>query len=86
MTYQVRIKKSAKKELNQLPPDALNRIIPAIRNLGNNPLPSGSIKMKGTQGNVWRIRVGDYRIIYEIDKTVKVVEVFKISHRKDVYR
>ena len=85
MAYQVRIKKSAKKELNKLPSHVLDRIIPAIKSLEKTPFPSGSKKLKGIGGNYWRIRIGDYRVIYEVDKGVKIIKVIRIAHRKDVY-
>lgn len=85
MTYQVRINKSAKKELNNLPSHVLDRIIPTIKSLEEHPFPSGSKKLKGIEAKYWRVRIGDYRVIYEVNKGVKIIHVIRIAHRKDVY-
>jgi len=61
------------------------RIIPKIKELAENPKPQWSRKIKGSK-NDWRIRVGDYRILYEIDARAKKINVMRIRHRKDVYR
>jgi mRNA interferase RelE/StbE len=85
MTFQVRIKKSAKKEINKLPSKVLDRIIPAIKSLEETPYPLGSKKLKGIEGHYWRIRIGDYRVIYEVYKGAKIIKVIRIAHRKDIY-
>lgn len=82
--YKVVVSKTASKELDDLPTQAVNRIIPAIKSLGGNPRPAGSRKLRGSR-DFWRIRVGDYRVIYTIDDTVQIVDVRKVGHRKDVY-
>lgn len=82
--YNVVISKSASKEIANLPSQIINRIIPAIKKLGENPRPSGCKKLKGGQ-NAWRIRVGDYRVIYTIDDVIRIVDVRSIGHRKDIY-
>ncbi|HEY9125250.1 MAG TPA: type II toxin-antitoxin system mRNA interferase toxin, RelE/StbE family [Bacteroidales bacterium] len=56
----------------------------AISNLGNNPRPFGYKKLKGE--DAYRIRIGDYRIIYEIDDTIIVVTVVSVGHRKEIYK
>ena len=61
------------------------RIIPKIKELAGNPKPKWSRKITGSK-NDWRTRVGDYRIIYEIDTRAKNIRVMRIRHRKDVYR
>ncbi len=83
-TYEVRIKSSAKKELKSLPKDAISRIISAIRELGNTPRPDGCKKLHNRED--YRIREGDYRILYFIDDQLRVVQVVSIAHRKDAYR
>ena len=50
------------------------------------PRPAGSKKLQGASENLWRIRTGDYRIIYAIEDTIKIIEIRKIGHRKDIYR
>ena len=56
-----------------------------LRSLANDPRPIGSRKLAGTK-NDWRVRVGRYRVIYEIAHAVKIVRVYRIRHRKEVYR
>ena len=82
--YSVVFSKSASKELADLSSQAVTRIIPAIKKLEENPRPSGCKKLKGGQ-NTWRIRVGDYRVIYLIDDVVRIVDVRRVGHRKDIY-
>ena len=82
--YKVIVSKSAGKELSKLPLEINNRIIPAIRKLSDNPRPKGSKKLKGSK-STWRIRIGDYRVIYVIDDVVLVVDIRKVGHRKDIY-
>ncbi len=61
-----------------------NKILRAILNLKNNPRPIGSKKLKGNSEN-WRIRVGNYRIVYSIDDKISIVDIRKVGHRKDIY-
>ncbi|MEJ0056509.1 MAG: type II toxin-antitoxin system RelE/ParE family toxin [Bacteroidota bacterium] len=82
--YNIVVSKTASKELADLPAQAVNRIIPAIKKLGDDPRPSGSQKLRGTK-DLWRIRVGDYRIIYSIDDTIRIVDIRKVGHRKSIY-
>ena len=74
----------AQKELAQLPNTAYERAKNAIRKLAENPRPRGCRKLSERDGG--RIRVGDYRVIYEIDDTQQTVTVLHIGHRRDVYR
>jgi mRNA interferase RelE/StbE len=74
----------AQKELAQLPKETYENVRDVIRNLGKEPRPHGSIKLTGREG--WRIRVRDYRVVYEIDDQRQVVTIFHIGHRRDVYR
>jgi mRNA interferase RelE/StbE len=82
--YKVIVSKSASKELADLPTQAVNRIIPAIQKLGEDPRPAGCKKLKGSQ-DTWRIRIGDYRVIYTIDDVIRIVDVRSVGHRKDIY-
>ena len=84
MSYSVLILRRAQKELAQLPAESYTRTRDAIRALGENPRPSGCLKLTGREG--WRIRVGDYRVVYEIDDGQKTVTVLHVGHRRDVYR
>jgi len=83
--HQILIEKHAEKDLNSLPRDVFNLIVKRIVSLKDNPWPTGVRKIIGSK-NDWRIRVGDYRVIYEIDDKSRVVKVFRVKHRKEVYR
>jgi len=83
--YQVSIKREALKELKQIPKRTAATVVHAIEQLGNEPRPHGCLKLKGAKENLWRIRVGDYRIIYLISDTLKIINVRNIGDRKDVY-
>ena len=82
--YQLKIKKSAEKELANLPLEIILSIRIRILELGDNPLPAGYKKLKGFK-NLYRIRIGTYRIIYSIEHNELIIEVLKIAHRKDAY-
>ena len=84
MTYQLLIKPSARKELEQLSDSILRRIDEAIVKLSNHPRPVGSKKLVGAP--LYRIRIGTYRVVYEIDDNRKAVTVVTVGHRGDVYR
>lgn len=81
--YNIYFKKSAKKELENLPQKELERIIKKIQSLANNPRDHGSEKLSGDKK--YRIRQGNYRVIYSIEDISKEIWIFKIAHRKDVY-
>jgi len=83
--YEILLEQAAERDLKKLPSEMFKRIIPKIKKLAGNPKPQWSRKITGSK-NDWRIRVGDYRIIYEIDARAKKVKVMRIRHRKDVYR
>jgi mRNA interferase RelE/StbE len=83
-SYRVTLASSAEKELHRLPKKVISRIIPRLEQLESAPRPSGCKKLKGGE-NEWRIRVGDYRIVYVIDDTAKTVDVTRIAHRREVY-
>ena len=83
MSYRLFILRRAQKELAKLPSKAYKRVRDAIRNLSLEPRPRGCIKLTGREG--WRIRVGDYRVIYEIDDEQQIVTVLHVGHRRDVY-
>ena len=82
--YRVALKSSAEKEFFRLPDLISDRILPKIKALAQDPRPHGSIKLSAGRDE-WRIRIGDYRVIYTIDDEVKKVEVTRIAHRRDVY-
>ena len=82
--YKIRIKKTAIKELNNLPPSDLKKIIQRIQSLADDPRPPGCKKLSGEEK--YRIRSGNYRILYMIEDDVLVIYIVKIAHRRDVYR
>lgn len=82
--YRIEIKKSAAKELQKIAQKDRKRIIEKIRNLSSDPTPVGSKKLSG--GNKYRVRQGDYRILYEIFESTVTIVVVRIAHRRDVYR
>lgn len=83
--YQVFIDRRFEKELARLPRDVQRRVLDAVTELAFVPRPSDSKKLKG-QENIWRLRMGDYRVLYSIEDRVLKVLVLRVSHRSDVYR
>ena len=83
--YEVYIEQAAEKDLKALPVEYFRNVIRRIQALSNNPHPSGCRKIKGSD-NYWRIRIGNYRVLYEIDSTAKAVRVFRVKHRREIYR
>jgi mRNA interferase RelE/StbE len=84
MRYRVILPKSVQKELDRLPGDVGKRVMTRLRALESNPRSADVKKLKGRPA--WRVRVGDYRIIYEIHDRELVVIVITIGHRREVYR
>lgn len=83
--YKVEInKKVRKKDLKSIAPKDLKRIIERIQELANNPYPIDAIRLKGR--DEWRIRQGDYRILYIVEENIVTVFVVKIGHRREVYK
>ena len=82
--YKIEIKKSAVKELEAIPDKELKRIVKRIQNLSDDPRPPGCIKLSDKER--YRIRVGNYRILYSIDDDILIVYVVKIGHRREIYR
>lgn len=85
MTYQIQFTTAARRQLLDLPRQLVARIDGAIQRLADDPRPSGAEKLKGHQ-NLYRLRVGDYRVVYTIEDTRLLIVVIKIGNRKDVYR
>ena len=83
--YEVYLERAAERDLKRLAAESFHRIIPFIKTLGENPRPTGCRKLAGSRSD-WRIRVGDYRVIYEIDDEEKAVRVMRVRHRREVYR
>ena len=83
-SYRILIKRSAEKEIRDLPRNDRAKVAERISALRDNPRPEGSQRLSGR--DAYRIRVGDYRVIYTINDGVLVVEVVKVGHRREVYR
>lgn len=81
--YRVRVERKLQKKLSKIPEPYYSNLKTAILDLGNDPRPQGYIKLKGRDG--YRIRVADYRIIYEIQDSILLVDVIDLGHRKDIY-
>jgi len=84
VSYSLSILRRAQKELAQIPHGDYERVVEAIRDLAENPRPAGCRKLAAREG--WRIRVGDFRVIYEIDDGQRSVTVLHVGNRRDVYR
>jgi mRNA interferase RelE/StbE len=82
--YKIVITKTAQKQLNELPYSAAEKLITTIKELAQNPRPSGYKKLKGRDG--YRLRKGNYRILYEIRDTTLIINVIAIGHRKNIYK
>lgn len=84
--YRIIISQLALKELTRLQRPVIQKVETAINQLSENPRPIGVKKLKAQSEDLYRIRVGDYRIIYSIEEEIKIIDVRKIGHRKDIYR
>jgi mRNA interferase RelE/StbE len=83
--YRVQLERGAEKDLSRLTSEIHSRVIAAIQALATSPRPPGCRKLAGSK-NDWRIRVGDYRVVYEIADQIRVVRIHRIRHRREVYR
>ena len=85
MTYRIEVAPAAVGQLRKLDPTARRRVQAAIELLADQPRPSGAKKLAGGDGE-WRVRTGDYRIVYEVHDDVLLVLVVAIGHRRDIYQ
>ncbi|MDZ7961631.1 MAG: type II toxin-antitoxin system RelE/ParE family toxin [Aulosira sp. DedQUE10] len=83
--YIVSFRRSAQKELEPLPKEIISQVLPKIEELVVEPRPDGCKKLKGHE-NYWRVRVGDYRVMYSVDDDSRNVEIINIRHRSQAYR
>ena len=83
--YSITFARSARKELEKLPTSTAQRIIERIEVLLIDPRPTRSVKLQGNR-NLWRIRVGDYRVIYSVDDAARIIDISTVRHRRDAYR
>jgi mRNA interferase RelE/StbE len=84
MPYQIILTNAANKQLRKLPNQIAQRIQAQLLELENNPRPDGCKKLVNVEA--WRIRIGDYRVIYEIHDKILIVSVIEIGHRRDIYK
>ena len=82
--YRVLLERGAEKDLARLSSGIHDRVIAAIQGLARNPRPPGCRKLKGN-GSLWRIRVGDYRVLYEILDSAATIDIIAIRHRREAY-
>ncbi len=83
--YRLLLERSAERDLARLSSKIHDRVIAAVQALASNPRPPGCRKLVGSQ-NDWRIRVGDYRVVYEIMDATREVRINRVRHRREVYR
>jgi mRNA interferase RelE/StbE len=83
--YKITFSRSAKRELGSLDNRLIQRIIIRIESLASNPRPDGCRKIRGGS-NLWRIRAGDYRIIYSVDDNLQTIDIVAVRHRREAYR
>ena len=84
VNYAIDIKPSARRELEKLSDSLIARLLRKIEGLAINPRPPGCRKLRGYK-DLWRVRVGEYRVIYIIDDDRKIVSITRIAHRREVY-
>jgi len=84
-SYEIEWKSAAERELRNIEPKDIKRVIKAVESLADNPYPPRHRKLRGAEED-YRMRVGDYRIIYQIDTGRKIVTIYHIRHRREAYR
>jgi len=84
-SYKVVWRASAERELRKLPHEVIARMVALAGSLAENPFPHGTTKLAGAE-HTWRVRSGDYRLIYSVTAAILVVEIVKLGHRREVYR
>jgi mRNA interferase RelE/StbE len=83
-SYKIEWKSSAQKELRKLDKTVIPRLIEAVASLANNPYPVGCCKIVGSESS-YRFRVGNYRIIYQVQNQELIIEIIKVGHRQSIY-
>ena len=83
--YSLTFASSAVRQLERLDPPIAHRVMASIKKLIQNPRPPGCVKLHGSE-NQWRIRIGDWRVVYTIDEQARIVDIVAVRHRSDVYR
>ena len=82
--YKIELRRQAQRSLDRLPGKDFDRVIEDIKQLAETPRPKGVEKIKNT--GLWRIRQGDYRIVYSIDDSEQLITILRIGHRREIYR
>jgi len=85
VSYQVEIAPAAQRDVKRLPPEMVRKVDAAILELEQTPRPHGCTKLEGSEDE-YRVRVGDYRILYVINDKAKLVTIARVRHRRDAYR
>jgi mRNA interferase RelE/StbE len=83
--YEILLEGRAERDLKKLSAEVFYRIVPILKALAEKPRPPDCRKITGSK-NDWRIRIGEYRVIYEIDEKAKAVKIMRIRHRREAYR
>lgn len=83
--YAITFARSARRELEKIDPSLARRILTTIEELSNEPRPPGCRKLQGST-NLWRVRVGDYRVVYSVDDRHRVIDITAVRHRREAYR
>ena len=86
MKYQIFFSGSAEKNLRKLPTKIVPKVREKIFNLADDPRPHGAIVLKDFKPETWRIRIGEWRVLYRIEDKVKIINISRILHRREVYR
>lgn len=86
MSYDVRLESRAERELKRLPRHVLRAVDAKLTALSQNPRPPGTVKLRGREAEGWRVRVGEYRILFTIDESARVISVYRIRPRGAAYR
>jgi mRNA interferase RelE/StbE len=85
VSYEVQWKHSAEHDLHKIDRKQIHKIVKAVEDLAENPFPPKSRKIRGAE-SLYRIRIGDYRVIYQVDTETRIVIIYYVRHRKEVYQ
>jgi len=84
-SYRIKLKRSAERDLRRISPSLIARLLKELEALGETPFPRRSLKLSGTE-RTYRLRVGVYRVVYEVDTEGKAITIHYIRHRREAYR
>ena len=86
MTYAVLLESRVERQVRNLPQNVRTRIDALLETLSGNPRPRGVTRLSGRESEGWRVRIGEYRVLYTIDDDARAVRVYRIAHRREAYR